>query len=100
MEFFKIKNEIKLDEKKVRMIENNTQGKGLSIELEDVNFSYNNTKTVFKNANVVANPGEIVALVGPSGEGKTTMVRLLLGLINTKSGGAFIKDINGIKCKI
>lgn len=46
------------------MIENNTQGKGLSIELEDVNFSYNNTKTVFKNANVVANPGEIVALVG------------------------------------
>ena len=42
MEFFKIKNEIKLDEKKVRMIENNTQGKGLSIELEDVNFSYNN----------------------------------------------------------
>ena len=100
MEFFKIKNEIKLDEKKVRMIENNTQGKGLSVELEDVNFSYNNTKTVFKNANVVANPGEIVALVGPSGEGKTTMVRLLLGLINTKSGDAFIKDINGIKCKI
>ncbi len=82
------------------MIENNTQGKGLSVELEDVNFSYNNTKTVFKNANVVANPGEIVALVGPSGEGKTTMVRLLLGLINTKSGDAFIKDINGIKCKI
>ena len=100
MEFFKIKNEIKLDEKKVRMIENNTQGKGLSVELEDVNFSYNNTKTVFKNANVVANPGEIVALVGPSGEGKTTMVRLLLGLINAKSGDAFIKDINGIKCKI
>mgnify|MGYP002537182502 CR=1 FL=1 len=100
MEFFKIKNEIKLDEKKVRMIENNTQGKGLSVELEDVNFSYNNTKTVFKNANVVANPGEIVALVGPSGEGKTTMIRLLLGLINTKSGNASIRDINGVSCKI
>ena len=100
MEFFKIKNETKLDDEKVRLIQNNTQGKGLSVELEDVNFSYNSTKTVFKNANVVANPGEIVALVGPSGEGKTTMVRLLLGLINTKSGDAFIKDINGIKCKI
>ncbi|WP_307993471.1 ABC transporter ATP-binding protein [uncultured Intestinibacter sp.] len=100
MEFFKIKNEIKLDEKKVRLIQNNTQGKGLSVELEDVNFSYNSTKIVFKNANIVANPGEIVALVGPSGEGKTTMVRLLLGLINAKSGSAVIKDINGISCKI
>ena len=100
MEFFKIKNETKLDDEKVILIQNNTQGKGLSVELEDVNFSYNSTKTVFKNANVVANPGEIVALVGPSGEGKTTMVRLLLGLINAKSGSAVIKDINGISCKI
>jgi len=100
MEFFKIKNETKLDDEKVRLIQNNTQGKGLSVELEDVNFSYNSTKTVFKNANIVANPGEIVALVGPSGEGKTTMVRLLLGLINAKSGSAVIKDINGISCKI
>ena len=41
-----------------------------------------------------------MALVGPSGEGKTTMVRLLLGLINAKSGSAVIKDINGISCKI
>lgn len=100
MEFFKIKNETKLDDEKVRLIQNNTQGKGLSVELQDVNFSYNSTKTVFKNANIVANPGEIVALVGPSGEGKTTMVRLLLGLINAKSGSAIIKDINGISCKI
>lgn len=100
MEFFKIKNETKLDDEKVRLIQNNTQGKGLSVELEDVNFSYNSTKIVFKNANIVANPGEIVALVGPSGEGKTTMVRLLLGLINAKSGSAVIKDINGISCKI
>ena len=100
MEFFKIKNETKLDDEKVRLIQNNTQGKGLSVELQDVNFSYNSTKTVFKNANIVANPGEIVALVGPSGEGKTTMVRLLLGLINAKSGSAVIKDINGISCKI
>ncbi|MBU5336552.1 ABC transporter ATP-binding protein [Intestinibacter bartlettii] len=100
MEFFKIKNESKLEEEKVKSIQNNTQGKGLSVELDDVEFSYDATKTVFKNANVVANPGEIVALVGPSGEGKTTMVRLLLGLINAKDGQAIIKDINGVRCKI
>ena len=75
-------------------------GKGLSVVLDDVEFSYNENKTVFQHADIVANPGEIVALVGPSGEGKTTMIRLLLGLINTKCGNASIRDINGVSCKI
>ena len=100
MEFFKIKDESELEDDKAKLIQNNTQGKGLSVVLDDVEFSYNENKTVFKHADIVANPGEIVALVGPSGEGKTTMIRLLLGLINTKSGNASIRDINGVSCKI
>lgn len=100
MEFFKIKDESNLEDDKAKLIQNNTQGKGLSVVLDDVEFSYNENKTVFKHADIVANPGEIVALVGPSGEGKTTMIRLLLGLINTKSGNASIRDINGVSCKI
>ena len=100
MEFFKIKDESELEDDKAKLIQNNTQGKGLSVVLDDVEFSYNENKTVFQHADIVANPGEIVALVGPSGEGKTTMIRLLLGLINTKSGNASIKDINGVSCKI
>ena len=98
MEFFKIKDESDLEDDKAKLIQNNTQGKGLSVVLDDVEFNEN--KTVFKHADIVANPGEIVALVGPSGEGKTTMIRLLLGLINTKSGNASIRDINGVSCKI
>ena len=100
MEFFKIKDESELEDDKAKLIQNNTQGKGLSVVLDDVEFSYNKNKTVFQHADIVANPGEIVALVGPSGEGKTTMIRLLLGLINTKSGNASIRDINGVSCKI
>lgn len=100
MEFFNIKDESDLEDDKAKLIQNNTQGKGLSVVLDDVEFSYNENKTVFKHADIVANPGEIVALVGPSGEGKTTMIRLLLGLINTKSGNASIRDINGVSCKI
>lgn len=100
MEFFKIKDESELEDDKAKLIQNNTQGKGLSVVLDDVEFSYNENKTVFQHADIVANSGEIVALVGPSGEGKTTMIRLLLGLINTKSGNASIRDINGVSCKI
>lgn len=70
MEFFKIKDESDLEDDKSKLIQNNTQGKGLSVVLDDVEFSYNENKTVFKHADIVANPGEIVALVGPSGEGQ------------------------------
>lgn len=100
MEFFDLPKEENLDDEKVKLIDNNTKDKGLSIELDNVEFSYDDTKVVFKDANVKAAPGEIIALVGPSGEGKTTMVRLFLGLIKTKSGKAIIKDINGLSCNI
>lgn len=59
---------------------------GLCIEMEHVNFSYEKGKEVITASNFQADPGEIIALVGPSGEGKTTMIRLLLGLIYPESG--------------
>ena len=42
-----------------------------------------------------AHPGEIVALVGPSGEGKTTMIRLILGLIRPEKGQAVMIGADG-----
>ncbi len=53
------------------------------IKMENISFSYSNGYEVFKNMNFKASSGEIVALVGPSGEGKTTMLRILLGLVKT-----------------
>ncbi len=47
------------------------------IVYDSVNFSYNHDEKVLKDINLKANPGEIVALVGPSGAGKTTMVDLI-----------------------
>jgi len=47
------------------------------IVYDNVNFSYNHDEKVLKDINLKANPGEIVALVGPSGAGKTTMVDLI-----------------------
>ena len=73
------------------------QDKGFSLELEDVYFSYIQNKNVLVSSDLKANPGEIVALVGPSGEGKTTMIRLFLGLITPNQGNAYLIDYQGKK---
>ena len=68
---------------------------GFQICMENVSFNYSEDKKVIKDSNFFAAPGEIVALVGPSGEGKTTMIRLILGLIRPQMGQALIKASNG-----
>lgn len=69
--------------------------KGFTIELKNVCFSYVEEKRVLYSSSMHASPGEIVALVGPSGEGKTTMIRMFLGLISPSDGKALLKDGDG-----
>ena len=79
----------------------NLDDNGISVKVEDGYFKYlNSEKVVLDNANIEANPSEIIALVGPSGEGKSTMMRILLGLTNLKSGKATLKDESGLNCHI
>ena len=59
-----------------------------AVSIDHAAFSYQNGEPVLKNACFSARPGELVALTGPSGEGKTTMLRLLLGLIRPQQGTA------------
>ncbi|MGM9588088.1 MAG: ABC transporter ATP-binding protein [Candidatus Limivicinus sp.] len=68
---------------------------GFTVELKNVNFSYVEDTRVITESSFVAKPGEIVALVGPSGEGKTTMIRLILGLVRPESGDAVIRGSDG-----
>ena len=63
---------------------------GLTIQMRDVSFSYVENNNVLKSSNFIARPNEIVALVGPSGEGKTTILRMILGLIHPESGDAVL----------
>lgn len=58
------------------------------VSIQHAAFSYQNGEPVLRDACFAAAPGELVALTGPSGEGKTTMLRLLLGLIRPQQGTA------------
>ncbi len=68
---------------------------GFEVLMKDVNFAYVEGTRVITDSYFKACPGEIVALVGPSGEGKTTMIRLILGLIRPQEGEAVIVASNG-----
>lgn len=70
-------------------------GDGFEIRMKDVDFSYVEGKRVITQSAFKACPGEIVALVGPSGEGKTTMIRLILGLIRPEEGKTYLQASNG-----
>lgn len=67
---------------------------GADVFVEDMYFQYKNGYSVFEGVSLEAHPGEIVALVGPSGEGKTTMLRLILGIVTAKQGRIYAKSGN------
>ncbi len=101
MEIVELPRETIKDEKLVDDISKSIDLNELEIEVKDVNFRYlSSDKTVLENANIKAKSGEIIALVGPSGEGKTTMMRILLGLLNIKEGNALIKVKDNLMCNI
>lgn len=68
---------------------------GFTVQLEHVNFAYIQEHRVLTDSNFIASPGEIVALVGPSGEGKTTMLRMILGLLHPNQGTAQLVTQDG-----
>jgi len=61
---------------------------------DNVTFSYNKEKIILKNVSLTANPGETIALVGPTGAGKTTIINLLTRFYDIQKGEISIDGIN------
>ena len=64
------------------------------VEFRNVWFGYNPDEYVIKNFSMVVEPGQKVAIVGPTGAGKTTLVKLLMRFYDIDRGEILIDDIN------
>ena len=70
---------------------------GCAVEVSGVRVAYTQDRKVLSDVDLYAPAGQIVALVGPSGEGKTTLLRLLLGLLRPEEGRIELIDSEGIR---
>ncbi len=73
--------------------------KGGEVVFKDVDFSYDKNGELIKNLNITAKPGQRVAIVGPTGAGKTTIVNLLMNFYGVDRGAIFVdgQNIDNVK---
>ncbi|MGG0753348.1 ABC transporter ATP-binding protein [Brevibacillus laterosporus] len=69
------------------------------VEFKDVTFGYKSDKPVLQAINLTAEPGQMIALVGPTGSGKTTIVNLLMRFYDVQKGSVIVdgQDIRQIE---
>lgn len=73
-----------------------TYGKSpLSVQANGISYHYKDGVNVLSDSQFRADAGEIVAIIGPSGEGKTTLLRLLLGVVTPQSGSLQVCAADG-----
>lgn len=69
------------------------------VELDDVSFGYIPEKKILKNVSVTADPGKTIAIVGPTGAGKTTIINLLMRFYDVDSGEIRMDGVPALKIK-
>ena len=65
-----------------------------SVEINNLYFSYNPDRELLKNVNINVEPGKTVAIVGPTGCGKTTLINLLMRFYDPKNGTISVDEVN------
>lgn len=65
-----------------------------SVEINNLYFSYNPDKELLKNVNINVEPGKTVAIVGPTGCGKTTLINLLMRFYDPNNGAILVDEVN------
>lgn len=64
----------------------------MKIEFRDVSFSYDDSFNVLNNISFIINTNEMVAIIGHNGSGKSTIAKLIMGILEPTSGSIYIDD--------
>ncbi len=85
-----------LDTKSEDVIENPKQLENVKghIQIQNLSFSYEDDQKLIEDLNVEAKPGQTIAIVGPTGCGKTTLINLLMRFYEPKAGKILIDGVN------
>ena len=65
-----------------------------SVEINNLYFSYNPDRELLKNVNINVQPGKTVAIVGPTGCGKTTLINLFMRFYDPNNGAISVDEVN------
>ena len=64
----------------------------MKVRFNNVNFSYDEDSVVLKNFNLTINDGEMVAILGHNGSGKSTIAKIMIGLLEVSNGEIYVND--------
>ncbi len=89
------------DKEKALAILRKSEKSGVYINFEKVAFRYDDAENeVLKNISLGIAPGDTIAFIGPSGEGKTTLLKLILGIVKPTEGQLYISSSDGDRVSI
>ncbi len=101
MEITELPLEESADDEKAQKMEKSANESGITLCCKDLTYTYPDGDTpVVNSISFKASPGETIAFVGPSGEGKTTVLRLILGLVRPDSGEITMETKDGEKIAV
>ena len=83
-----------IDEKEIVENDSNIEVLNGKIDINDISFGYVENKTLIKNISLNINKGDHIAIVGPTGCGKTTLINLIMRFYDVDSGKIMIDDKN------
>ena len=96
MEITQLPSEPDADAEAAEALLERARAEGVEVHFRDITFSYEKSdKTILSEVSFDVAPGQVVAFVGPSGGGKTTVLRMMLGLLRPQGGVIEISTIDG-----